>query len=52
MSKILRSILADQLYIIPSDWQNYKSLPSPNDLKFKVIIKGKGTLGLLDQRNE
>ena len=39
MAKILQSVLGDMLYIPPKNEQ--ERLPSPEDLKEKVLIKGK-----------
>ena len=44
MAEILKNILGSSLYTLPSDWEDYKTFPSPNQLLRKVIIKDKGKL--------
>lgn len=53
MAEILKNILGSSLYVLPTDWEDYKAFPSPNQLLRKVIIKDKGKLvrkeGQLDE---
>jgi len=44
MADILREILGNALYVIPSNYQSLNYFPSPNELKYKVIVKSKGNL--------
>lgn len=44
MAEILENILGDKLYKLPQNFSEYECYPSPNMLKYKVIIKDKGTL--------
>jgi len=44
MAEILREILGKALYVIPSNYQSLNYFPSPNELKYKVIVKSKGNL--------
>ncbi|KAI3365300.1 hypothetical protein L3Q82_010395, partial [Scortum barcoo] len=41
MARHLRSILGDKLLIKPLSYLNPQSMPSPEDLKGKVLVKGK-----------
>lgn len=42
MARIIQETLGDMVFTIPKDAENYRAYPSPNQLKDKVIIKGKG----------
>lgn len=44
MAEILKNILGDLLYILPKDWEDYRFIPSPNQLKRKILIKDKAKL--------
>lgn len=44
MAKLFSNILGNNLYILPEDYYEYETYPSPQDLKYKVIIKGKAEL--------
>lgn len=46
---ILQSEIGDMIYVIPDDFKSYEYYPSPESLKNKFIIKGKGKLIQKDQ---
>lgn len=45
MSDIFRTICGDSLYILPDDYYNYSDLPSPDELRFKILVKSKIDFG-------
>ena len=47
MAQYLEEILQEFLYVLPNDYKKYKYYPSPKDLKYKVIVKGKGLISFL-----
>jgi len=61
MAEIFKEILGDMLYILPVNYQEHERLPSPEHLKYKVLIKDKaklpnakkfgGEFEMLDQRS-
>ena len=52
LAEILTEILSDSLYTLPPSWENIKSFPSPNELKYRVLIKDKADLKKNDIKEE
>jgi len=44
IAEILEQEIGDMIYVIPDDWEKHTSFPSPEQLKNKFVIKGKGAL--------
>ena len=44
MADILQEKLKDSLFVLPKDWETLKDFPSPNELKYHVLIKDKADL--------
>lgn len=44
MAKIFSNVLGNNLYTLPEDYYEYETYPSPTELKYKVILKGKAEL--------
>lgn len=42
IARLLEEHIRDQIFLIPTDYQNYEFYPSPNFLKNKFVIKSKG----------
>ena len=40
----MKEVFKEKLYVLPIDWETYKTFPSPNDLKGKILIKCGGTM--------
>lgn len=52
MAEILKNTFGERLYLLPPNYLEYQALPSPNELKNKVLIKDKGMLAnLIDFKN-
>jgi hypothetical protein len=46
-SKLVTEVFDDQLYTLPSNFQENDSLPSPNELQRKILIMASVNLKLL-----
>lgn len=44
MADILQEKLKDSLFLLPKDWETMKDFPSPNELKYQILIKDKADL--------
>ena len=44
MSFYLNDIFKEKLYTVPEDWEKFSSYKSPNELRFKIIVKSKGRI--------
>jgi len=44
LAEIMQEKLGDSLYILPKDWESMTEFPSPNELKYHVLIKDKADL--------
>ena len=44
MAEILNEILGKSMYVLPENYMEYETLPSPYELKYKVLIKDKAKL--------
>ena len=44
MAETIASILGDLLYKLPEDFLGFKYLPSPEQLKKKIVLRAKGRL--------
>lgn len=41
MKYLIDTIISDSLFVMPLDYKERIDLPSPNDLKYKIILIGR-----------
>jgi len=44
LAKILEEILGEYLYVLPDNYREIESFPSPEELKYKILVKDKAKL--------
>lgn len=53
MAKILRESLKEMLFLLPENYESAEFFPSPEELQYKIIVKGIGNpKNLYDKNNE